>query len=128
MNARRSPEAGFTLIETLVALAILAMSAISLLGATEAHIARIRALETRAAAQWVAENYLAEVTLGLDPSGAPSPMNGTELTVQSVYTPTADPDLQRVEIVVRDPRDGRDYGRLTGFVDARTAQISGGNE
>ena len=126
MIARRSPEGGFTLIETLVALAILAMSAVSLLGATEAHISRIRALETRAAAQWVAENYLAEVTLGLNPSAAAGPMNGTELMVSSAYTPTADPDLARIDIVVRDPSDGVDYVRLTGFIDMRTAENPGG--
>ena len=62
---RRGGEDGFTLIETLVALVVLATSGVALLGATEAHIARIGALETRAAAQWVAENYLAEVKLGL---------------------------------------------------------------
>ena len=38
-------EAGFTLIESLVALAILAVSAISLLLATQAFVARIDGLE-----------------------------------------------------------------------------------
>lgn len=118
MTQARTHDAGFTLIETLVALAILAMSAVSLLGATEAHIARINALETRAAAQWVAENYLAELTLGLTPSVAIAPMNGIAFTVEITRTPTQDPDLEQVDIVARDSTIGRDFGRLTGFIDA----------
>lgn len=117
MKAARSPDAGFTLIETLVALAVLAMSAVSLLGATEAHIARIGALETRASAQWVTENYLAELTLGLTPSETPLPMNGISFMIDVTRSGTSDPQLERVEIVARDTSDGRDYSRLTGFVD-----------
>ena len=117
MTATRSPDAGFTLIETLVALAILAMSAVSLLGATEAHISRIGALETRASAQWITENYLAELTLGLTPAETPLPMNGITFTLDVARSATSDPDLERVEIVARDKSDGRDYSRLTGFVD-----------
>lgn len=121
MTTTRSPDAGFTLIETLVALAILAMSAVSLLGATEAHIARIGALETRASAQWITENYLAELTLGLTPSETPLPMNGISFTLDVARSATSDPELERVEIVARDKSDGRDYSRLTGFVDVRIA-------
>lgn len=125
MSQQRTSDAGFTLIETLVALAILAMSAVSLLGATEAHIARINALETRAAAQWVAENYLAELTLGLTPKDGGLQMNGVSFTVEATRTPTQDPDLVQVDIVARDSVEGRDYGRLTGFIDIGGAQGSG---
>lgn len=125
MSQRGTNDAGFTLIETLVALAILAMSAVSLLAATEAHIARINSLETRAAAQWVAENYLAELTLGLTPDGGETQMNGVSFTVKATPTPTQDPDLVQVDIVARDSVDGRDYGRLTGFIDAAGAKGSG---
>ena len=38
-------DAGFTLIESLVALAVLAVAAVSLLMATEAYVARIAGLE-----------------------------------------------------------------------------------
>ena len=117
MTPSRSTDAGFTLIETLVALSILALSAVSLLGATEAHIARIGALETRAAAHWATENYLAELTLGLTPSVTPLAMNGFSFTLEATRSATSDPDLERVDIVARDETDGREYGLLTGFVD-----------
>ena len=122
MTLSRSPDAGFTLIETLVALAILALSAVSLLGTTEAYIARIGALEARAAAQWATENYLAELTLGLTPAGSPLPMNGIAFTLEATRSVTSDPDLERVDIVARDNLDGRDYGLLTGFVDIATSR------
>lgn len=113
----RSAEAGFTLIETLVALAVLAMSAVALLGATEAHIARIGDLESRAAALWAAENMLAELTLGLAPDPNPAPMLGISLVLAAPQSATSDPDLARVDITAADARDGRIHARLTGFVD-----------
>ena len=119
--SRRAPDAGFTLIETLVALAVLALSAVSLMGATEAHIARIGALESRAAAQWVAENHLAEMTAGLTPSDTPPPMNGIAFRTAVTHSATSDPDLDRVDIAVHDAADGRSHGLLTGFVDRRAA-------
>jgi general secretion pathway protein I len=111
----RSPDAGFTLIETLIALAILAMTAVAMLGATEAHIARISALEYRAAAQWAAENYLVELTLGLEPQ-SPAPMLGVQFELLAEQTATEDPNLQRVDITATDAADGRSYARLVGFV------------
>lgn len=113
----RAPEAGFTLIETLVALAVLATSAVALLGATEAHIARIADLETRAAAQWAAENTLAELTLRLAPDPEPAPLLGIGFRMAVESTPTSDPDLTRVDITATDADSGRTYARLTGFVD-----------
>ncbi len=123
MTPRRSPDAGFTLIETLVALAVLALSSVALLGATEAHIARLSALEARAAAAWTAENYLTEVALGLQPSVTPVPMLGFEFSLSQVAEPTRDPDLQKLVISAVGATDGRRYARLTGFVLTEFAQV-----
>jgi general secretion pathway protein I len=116
MTAGRAPDAGFTLIETLVALAVLAMSAVALLATTQAHIARIAGLEARAAAGWVAENHLAEITLGLTPADAPPPMLGFSFAVSVDATATTDPDIQKLVITAADVADGRSLARLTGFV------------
>jgi general secretion pathway protein I len=116
----RARDAGFTLIETLVALAVLAMSAVALLGATEAHIARISDLETRAAALWAAENMLAELTLGVAPETAPEPMLGIGFALAVTSSPTQDPDLTRVDITAS-AAGGPVLARLTGFLDASAA-------
>jgi general secretion pathway protein I len=113
MTAR---EAGFTLVETLVALAVLAATSVALLGATQAHVARIAGLEVRAAAQWVAENRLAERRLGLTPADPPAPMLGHAFAVTETRTPTADPALLRLDIAVAEAGSGAPRFRLTGFV------------
>ena len=118
--ASRMPDAGFTLIETLVALAVLAMSAVALLAVTETHISRIAGLEARAAGAWVAENHLAELTLGLQPADAPPPMLGYQFTLAVDAAPTSDPNLQKLVITATDLADGRGYARLTGFILAPT--------
>jgi len=96
------------------------MSAVALLGATEAHIARISDLETRAAALWAAENMLAELTLGVAPETAPEPMLGIDFALAVTSSPTQDPDLTRVDITAS-AAGGPVLARLTGFLDARAA-------
>jgi general secretion pathway protein I len=112
----RMPEAGFTLIETLVALAVLAITAMGLLAATEAHVARIAGLEMRAAAAWTAENHLADITLGLAPAREPAAMLGFRFSVTDRPEPTTDPDvLQHVITVQGAGLATGQIARLTGF-------------
>ncbi|MDQ1901649.1 type II secretion system minor pseudopilin GspI [Paracoccus sp. WLY502] len=113
---KRGGDAGFTLIETLVAMAVLAMAAMALLGATEAHIRNIAALEARAAAQWAAENHLAELVVGAAPQAGPVAMMGHSVRVTETRRPTSDPGLEQVDLAATDMADGQVYARLTGFV------------
>jgi general secretion pathway protein I len=110
-------DAGFTLIESLVALVILAVSAVSLLAAAEAHVARIGALEARALAQFAAENALAELELGLEPADGPIDMAGRAFRVEVEREPTADPELDRVDLAVTDVATATTYRGFTGFVE-----------
>ena len=112
---RRNAEAGFTLIETLVALTVLATAAVALIGATQAHVTRIAGLEQRAAAQWVGENALAETALGLDMTEQPATMLGYQFALTAERTATADPALEQVTFLVR-AADGATLARVTGFV------------
>ena len=111
----RDPEAGFTLIETLVALSVLATSAVALIGATQAHITRIAGLEQRAAAQWVGENALAESALGMDATLQPATMLGYRFDMIAERAPTSDPAVEKVTMLVRGP-EGATLARVTGFV------------
>ena len=111
----RDPEAGFTLIETLVALSVLATSAVALIGATQAHVTRIAGLEQRAAAQWVGENALAETALGLDVTEQPATMLGYEFDLTAERAPTSDPAVEKVTMLVQGP-EGSTVARVTGFV------------
>ena len=112
-------ETGFTLLESLIALAIVAVAGAGVVRAVEGHVDRVRALELRAAARWVAENRLAE--LGLGGKGAMAGGDRVEMLGQQMeiaVTPRAsvDPDLSHVEIAVG-PAGAAPLYRLDGFVD-----------
>lgn len=92
-------QAGFSLIEAMVALAILAIATVGLIRATESHIDSTRAMERRSAAMWVAENRLAELELGLA-AGDPVDMMGQQWRVAVARRATDDPAIQRVRIEV----------------------------
>lgn len=112
----RRADSGFTLIESLVALAVLAISAIALLGATEAHVARIGGLQQRAAAGWAAENRLVELSLGLSPATEPEPLLGYQVSLTTEVSATTDPDLTRLDITAHIGTSPAPVTRLTGFV------------
>ena len=97
------PEQGFTLVEVLVALVILAVAAAGLIGAAEAHVDTIRAMQSRAAAQWVAENRIAELTVSRDPqlkAYSIVEMLGQSWAVQVEGRPSDDPELEAMTISV----------------------------
>lgn len=116
-------ERGFTLVELLVALAILAVAAAGLVRATEAHIDTTRGLERRTVARWIAHDRLAEI--GLRP-GAALPaeveMMGGRWRVATQTRPTADPEIARATISVSAAGDRAPAATLTGFVDTGLAR------
>ncbi len=111
---------GFSLIEALVALAILAIAAVGLTRTVESHIDSTRALERRAAAMWVAENRLAELELGANPGGGERQveMLGTRWRVAVNRQATDDPEIIRVRIEVFGA-EASPLASLDGFVDGR---------
>ena len=111
---------GFSLIEALVALAVLAIATVGLVGAVEQHIDSTRALERRAAATWVAENRLAELGLG-GALPAEVAMLGTRWRVTAARTATDDPAIQRVRVAVYADADTTPTTTLDGFVAAPDA-------
>ncbi len=100
---------GFTLLEVLVALAVLAIALGALLQATSASSATQAELRARTIAGWVADNALVELRLGTTwPSpgsrlGGEETMLGARWRWDMAVQATPDPDLRRLEVTVRDP-------------------------
>jgi len=126
---RRAPEdlskgdEGFSLIEALVALAILAIASVGLVRTVETHIDSTRTVERRATAMWVAENRLAELQIG-DATAAAIPqveMLGQRWQVHVDRSTTDDPELVRVHIRVTGIDSETPLATLDGFVDGRPA-------
>lgn len=109
---------GFSLIEALVALAVLAIATVGLMRAVESHIDSTRGLERRAAAMWVAENRLAELEAGI--AGAEQvEMMGQAWKIATVRQRTDDPEIERVRIAVTPVNENAPLASLDGFVDGR---------
>jgi len=112
----RGNSAGFSLIEALIALAVLAIATVGLIGAVEQHIDSTRAMERRSAAMWVAENRLAELGLGAA-GGERVTMLDTRWRVRSVRTATDDPEIARVRVDVFEEGAKAPTASLDGFLD-----------
>jgi general secretion pathway protein I len=115
---------GFTLIEAMVAMAILAIATAGIIRAAEAHVDLLRGLERRTSAQWLAENALAEVGAGMD-SGTGSGWRDAAMLawrwqVRTREQASADPDLRQIVVEVRAPDETTPTVTLRGFVDAGT--------
>jgi general secretion pathway protein I len=113
---------GFTLVEILVALAILAIALTTgmraLMQATDA----AASLKARTLALWVAQNRLAEAQIAtpwpaLGHYNGEAQQAGTGFVWHADVTTTPNPAFRRVDITVAEPQTP-DYAiaRLTGFV------------
>ncbi|HUP98215.1 MAG TPA: type II secretion system minor pseudopilin GspI [Usitatibacter sp.] len=113
---------GFTLIEILVAVAILAVA----LAATTraASLATDGALETRQRllATWAAQNRVAEMRARrIFPAAGSTRLStdqgGLALVIDETVTDTPNPTIRRLDLAVADARDpARVLGRLTAYV------------
>jgi len=118
MNARQIGQRGFTLIEVLVALAVVA---ITLAAGMQATVALTRAA-TRQSDQWLAqlcaENELTRIRLlrqlpGAGDSTSTCEQAGQSLQVRMTVAPTPNPDLRRIDSVFEGDVDGVNVRLLT---------------
>jgi general secretion pathway protein I len=98
---------GFTLLEILVALAVLALSLAALIGAASSQARNAAYLVERTLAQWVAANTLAGLRAeGRWPEAGDSrgkaELGGRTWHWELQATPTDDPELLRLAVEVRD--------------------------
>lgn len=114
----RQQDAGFTLMETLVALAVLAVGSMAVLTAVERHTASTRGLEDRIAARWVAENVLAAQTLRVAMLPDWSNALGVDWQVRIERRALINSGLEAVTVRVADAAAGPDASlmALTGYI------------
>lgn len=113
---------GFSLIEAMVALSVLAIAAVGLTRAVESHIDSTRGLERRAVAMWVAENRMAELMIRSEEAGTRDvEMLGQDWRVAVDETATDDPDIHKIRITVFQGAERAPLASLDGFVDGRPA-------
>ena len=96
---QRHSDSGFSLIETLVAMTVLSVSALTILTTVEEHTRAIAGISDRATARWLAENRLVELGLGLTQTEDTTRAGGKEWWLATDMTQTNDTDLVRVDAV-----------------------------
>lgn len=115
-------ESGFTLIEVMVALAIIATVLGALIQAAGANAANAGKLRDKTVAQWVASNKLAEMQIsGTFPDTGSktgeSEMLGLTWHWKTIVQKVEDEDLRRVDIQVRRSEDAKNpVASIAGFV------------
>jgi general secretion pathway protein I len=110
-------DAGFTLIEALVAMAVLALGAVSLLSAAEGHTKHITDLTQRIAARWAAEYQLSQVRLNLPLEAQNVSFYGIAFDVTGERQPTQDPDVEKVTVRTAQAGSDRTLYILDGYID-----------
>src|SRR5260221_12865684 len=96
---------GFTLLEILVALVILAIAFISAFSTVSSHIRNLIYLQNKLVAEWTAQNVIEEIKLGsliqnhADASGTRTSLNKS-LVWKSHFSPTENKQIFKLEVAV----------------------------
>ncbi|HRQ66583.1 MAG TPA: type II secretion system minor pseudopilin GspI [Xanthomonadaceae bacterium] len=115
---------GFTLLEVLVALVVLALSLTALVRLSGLEARALADLRERTVAHWVAANVLEETRLAEDwpatgrRSGS-ARMGGRDWRWELVVQDTEEPAIRRLDVTVRLAEGGRGGAVLSGFVGRR---------
>jgi general secretion pathway protein I len=113
---------GFTLVEVLVALAIVSIALMAALRASGQATNAVGELRARLFAGWVAENRLAEHRargdwLALGIARGTQAQGGVEFAWREEVIATPNPAFRRVDVFISAPaEESRTLARLTGFV------------
>jgi len=110
---RRRPSGGFTLIEILVALAVIAIGTAAVVAAVSGNVSNAAYLEDRTLAHWVAMNKVAELQVAEQwPSTGTqhgdSLMASRQWNWELKVSETNDPDVRRIDVTVFGGQDQKD--------------------
>lgn len=117
---------GFTLIEVLVAVAVLAIAMGAIIGAVSRYADNAGYLREKSVAGWVAHNRLARFTLAPHWPATGEQNGHTRMAGRTWYwhaktQATQDPALRRIDVTVSANKGGATVASLTGFM-TRPAQ------
>lgn len=114
---------GFTLLEVLVAVAVLALALTAVISGGSSAARAAALMRDKTLALWVAHNRLTEIDLQptwpqLGTSSDDVSMGGEDWTWRAQVSGTQDPTLRRIDIHVSKRGDSRDYdyAQLSSFV------------
>lgn len=112
---------GFTLIEMVVALAVVAIAMGAILSGMARYVNGAAQLRNRSLALWVAHNHLTELELqrqwpDLGKSDGDMEMGGIRWRWRTEISKTDDEQVRRVEITVSGPKDKSPAARLSSFL------------
>lgn len=113
---------GFTLIEVLIALVILAIALMAVVKATDTNIHNLDYLRDKTEAQWVADNVLANMQAGLLVVPQQTQQQGATTLLNRAWYWQASPEQQmnaaikRINIVVMAQPTGKPLALLIGFI------------
>ncbi|MGB0723347.1 MAG: type II secretion system minor pseudopilin GspI [Gammaproteobacteria bacterium] len=111
-------QGGFTLLEVLVALSIVALALAALLSATGTQTAAATHIQQRTFAQWVGLNALAEARLFPENGGGgdgSEDMAGARWAWSYQVESTPDPAVERIVVSVRLEGDGPEVAQVIGY-------------
>jgi general secretion pathway protein I len=112
---------GFTLIEVVIAVAVLAVAMAALISGMARYADNAAGLREKTLALWVAHNRLTEIDLepawpALGKSDGDAELAGIEWRWSVEVAETPDPDVRRIEIRVRARDRETDAAALSSFV------------
>ncbi len=108
----RGKHRGFTLLEVMVAMAVLAIAGISVVGLVRESISNTQYLAEKRPAYWVAENTMTDLVLserwpGKEWQSSSEVLADREWFVRSRKVKTASDDLIMLEVEVRQKKDSK---------------------
>ncbi|OQW94150.1 MAG: type II secretion system protein GspI [Beggiatoa sp. IS2] len=113
---------GFTLLEVLVALAVLAIALAAIIKVASENAENARYLRDKTLAHWVAMNVLTDIQVR-ESWLSPGKQQGTAMMADREWfwtvtvTKTVDEELRRVDVQVYDQRDAQEsLAIVTGFI------------
>ncbi len=118
----RLPARGFTLVEVLVALAVLAIALAAVMRAMAQAIDTTATLRQHEVALWVAQNRLVQHEMAqdwpsVDTTDGDADMGGRKWYWREQVSTTPEPKIRRIEITIRETADSKEtVAKLVGYL------------